>query len=233
MLRPSWCQTPIWGPNPDSYYCQTVAGLLMWGVLSKKRRVSHLQLLLVLASLVILGSESCGTHDHILQSQIRASPTWRARSPYLYPPETGWPSYTPWHWITFSSSPTTRRATVEIFESASAWGWTTNPRYKASARIAQERFVPLLHILSFPEKQRVHRAVTKQRLLYCRLFSQLLLGNGCACHNINRSVRLLHWTLHFRSWLTIIKCVHRKNYPSNRPWKPIRLRDVEAPTFSR
>jgi hypothetical protein len=22
-------------------------------------------------------------------------PTWRARSPYLYPPETGWPSYTP------------------------------------------------------------------------------------------------------------------------------------------
>jgi hypothetical protein len=27
-------------------------------------------------------------------------PTWRARFPYLYPPETRWPSYTPGHWVT-------------------------------------------------------------------------------------------------------------------------------------
>jgi hypothetical protein len=33
----SWCQAPIWGPRPDSYYCQTVAGLLMCGALSDKR----------------------------------------------------------------------------------------------------------------------------------------------------------------------------------------------------
>jgi hypothetical protein len=26
-------------------------------------------------------------------------PTWRTRSPYLWPPETGWPSYTPGHWL--------------------------------------------------------------------------------------------------------------------------------------
>jgi hypothetical protein len=26
-------------------------------------------------------------------------PTWRARSTYLYPPGTGWPSYTPGHWV--------------------------------------------------------------------------------------------------------------------------------------
>jgi hypothetical protein len=26
-------------------------------------------------------------------------PTWRARPPYLWPPETGWPSYTPRHWV--------------------------------------------------------------------------------------------------------------------------------------
>jgi hypothetical protein len=42
-------------------------------------------------------------------------PTWRARSPYWYPPGTGWPSYTPWHWIPFLSPLTTRRATVEVF----------------------------------------------------------------------------------------------------------------------
>jgi hypothetical protein len=29
------------------------------------------------------------------------SPTWRARSSYLYPPGTGWPSYTSGHWVSF------------------------------------------------------------------------------------------------------------------------------------
>jgi hypothetical protein len=40
------------------------------------------------------------------------------RSPYLlvYPPGTGWPSYTHRHWVPFSSPPTTRRATVELCE---------------------------------------------------------------------------------------------------------------------
>jgi hypothetical protein len=43
------------------------------------------------------------------------SPTWRARSPNLYPPRTGCPSYTPGHWVPFPSPLTTRRATVELF----------------------------------------------------------------------------------------------------------------------
>jgi hypothetical protein len=64
----SLCQASIWGLRPDFCYCQTVAGLLMWGALCL------LQLLLVLASAVILGFESCGTRDHILLSQIRDSP---------------------------------------------------------------------------------------------------------------------------------------------------------------
>jgi hypothetical protein len=29
----SWNKAPIWGLRPDFYYCQTVAGLLMWGAL--------------------------------------------------------------------------------------------------------------------------------------------------------------------------------------------------------
>jgi hypothetical protein len=41
-------------------------------------------------------------------------PTWRARYPYLYPPGTGWSSYSPGHWVP-SSSLTTRRSTVEVF----------------------------------------------------------------------------------------------------------------------
>jgi hypothetical protein len=42
-----------------------------------------------------------------------------ARSLYLYPPGTGWPSYTPRHWVPFSSPPATLRATVEVFDPAS------------------------------------------------------------------------------------------------------------------
>jgi hypothetical protein len=34
---PSWNTAPIWGLRPDLYYCQPVAGLLMWGALSDER----------------------------------------------------------------------------------------------------------------------------------------------------------------------------------------------------
>jgi hypothetical protein len=84
--------------------------------------VSRLQLLLFLASAVILHFVSHGTRDHILLTQIQDSPTWRARSPYLCRSGTGWPSYTPKYWIPLSSPPTTRRATVELFEPASMRG---------------------------------------------------------------------------------------------------------------
>jgi hypothetical protein len=86
----SWNKAPVWGLWPDFYYCQTVGGLLIWGAFSLTRgQVCRLQLLLALASAVFLGSESRGTRDHILLSQIRDSP------------------------------PTTRRVTVEVLDPAS------------------------------------------------------------------------------------------------------------------
>jgi hypothetical protein len=69
-----------------------------------------LQLLLVFASAVILRSESRGTHDHILLSQIRDSPTMEGQVPVFISPR---------HWVPFSSPPTTRRAPVEVFNPAS------------------------------------------------------------------------------------------------------------------
>jgi hypothetical protein len=38
---------------------------------------------------------------------FQTPPTWRVRSPYLYPPGTGWPSYTLGHWVPFLSPLTT------------------------------------------------------------------------------------------------------------------------------
>jgi hypothetical protein len=44
-----------------------------------------------------------------LTVSFETPPTWRASFPYLYPPGTGWPSYTPGHWVPFMSPLTTRR----------------------------------------------------------------------------------------------------------------------------
>jgi hypothetical protein len=33
----SWNKAPIWGLQPDFYYCWTAVGLLMWGTLSDER----------------------------------------------------------------------------------------------------------------------------------------------------------------------------------------------------
>jgi hypothetical protein len=33
----SWYKAPMWGLKPDLYFCQTVAGLWIWGALSDER----------------------------------------------------------------------------------------------------------------------------------------------------------------------------------------------------
>jgi hypothetical protein len=67
----SWNKAPIWGLRPDFYYFQTVAGLLIWGAVSDERTGLLFTNVAGLASAVILGSESRGTRDQILLSQIR------------------------------------------------------------------------------------------------------------------------------------------------------------------
>jgi hypothetical protein len=68
----SWCQAYIWAQDQifisQLPVCRGRAPSLARG------RICHLQLLPALASAVILGSESHGTHGHILLSQIRDSP---------------------------------------------------------------------------------------------------------------------------------------------------------------
>jgi hypothetical protein len=115
----SWCQAPS-GAQDQIFVTvrQTVAGLLMWCALSDER-TGRLQFLSALANAIILGSEFRGTRDHILLSQSRDSPNLEGQVPVFNPPGTGWSSYIPRHWVLFSSPPTTRRNTVEVFEAAS------------------------------------------------------------------------------------------------------------------
>jgi hypothetical protein len=87
-------------------------------------------------------------------------PIWRARSPSLYSPGTGWPGYTPRHWVPLSSPPMTSRATVEVFEPASTRG-TERVENAAS--------------------QLLHHCVLRICCLATGVFSKPFPSNGCLC----------------------------------------------------
>jgi hypothetical protein len=110
----SWCQAPIWDLWPIFLspwnFLQTDACLLFCSALSDERMGLQftVQLLLGLARAVTLGSKSRRTHGHILLSHLRI-PQPGGPGSRLYPPGTGWPSYTPGQWVPFLSPLTTRR----------------------------------------------------------------------------------------------------------------------------
>jgi hypothetical protein len=70
------------------------------------------QILLPVSMLMseICGLVSLGCPYFTVSSET--PPTWRVRLPYLYPPGTGWSSYTSGHWVPFMP---TLRATVKVF----------------------------------------------------------------------------------------------------------------------
>jgi hypothetical protein len=78
----SWLQAP-WDPQQNTCcYSPYVTSSLTRGW------VCRLQLLLALTSAVTLGSKSRGTHDHILQSQIRDSPNLEGQVPIFTSPRS-------------------------------------------------------------------------------------------------------------------------------------------------
>jgi hypothetical protein len=85
-------KAPIWDLRPDFYYCQTVAGLLIWGALSDERTG--------LSFTIAPGPCQCWH--------------FRVRLPW-----DSWPKFTvSASRLPFSSPPTTRRVTVEVFDPA-------------------------------------------------------------------------------------------------------------------
>jgi hypothetical protein len=74
----SWRRAP-WDSRPEFYFSQlNTCGYSTYIISSLTRgRVCHLHLLMALARAFILGSESRGTRDHILLSQIRDFPFCR------------------------------------------------------------------------------------------------------------------------------------------------------------
>jgi hypothetical protein len=89
----SWNKAPIWGLRPDFYYCQTVTGLLICGDLSDER--TGLSFTIAAGPRQLSHSRvrvPCDSQPYFTVSNLRLS---------------------------FLSPPTTRRATVEVFDPAS------------------------------------------------------------------------------------------------------------------
>jgi hypothetical protein len=74
----SWNKTPIWGLRPHFYYCLTIAVFLYGAPSLTRERVCLLQ---------------CTIYN------IFYCLRFETRSLYLCTPGTGWPGYTPRHWV--------------------------------------------------------------------------------------------------------------------------------------
>jgi hypothetical protein len=120
-ISSSWRQTPRDSRHSNFIFQQNICGYSPYVRSSLTRGwVCRLQLLLVLASAVILRSESRGTRD-ILLSQIPDSHNLEGHVPVFISPRNRVARLNPQTLGSFSSPPTTRRAMVEVFDSASTF----------------------------------------------------------------------------------------------------------------
>jgi hypothetical protein len=113
--------------------------------------------------------------------RFETPPTWRVRSPYLYPPGTGWPCYTPRHSVPFSSPPAIRRATVEVFEPDSTLGLIHSESESESALLYDWRF----------NANQFDLALSPLRITTRDLFFQLVATLLILCYNGS----LVTWTV--------------------------------------
>jgi hypothetical protein len=116
----SWNKALVWGLRPEFYYCLQLR-VCGGGTLSlTSGRVCRLQLLLALARAVFFRVRVPRYSSPCFAVSDSRLPQPGGPGPRIYiPPGAGWPSYTPRDRVPFSSPPTTRRATVEVFDPAS------------------------------------------------------------------------------------------------------------------
>jgi hypothetical protein len=112
----------VFGSSPLKLTTRDFAAIVLTKHLLWRRGwVCRLQLLVVLDKAVILRSESCGTNEQILLSQIRDSPNLECEVPVFISPRNRVARLYLKHWVPFSSPPATRRTTVDVrvFDSSS------------------------------------------------------------------------------------------------------------------
>jgi hypothetical protein len=125
----SWNNAPVWGLRPDFYYCQSVAGLFLWGALSDERTG--------LSFTIVAGPRQ--------RSHSRVPVPWESQ-PYFTVSDSRLP---------FSSPPTTRSVAVEVFDPTSTREWSelSSVLLLYSESLSKEMFVD--H--SYPRKHVPYR----------------------------------------------------------------------------
>jgi hypothetical protein len=117
---PFWCQTPIWGPKTRFLLLLDSCGFFYVGRPLRREDGSVIYNCSWSSPAQSFSGPSPAGYMTIFHCLRFETPTtWKVRFPYLYPPRTGWLSYTPRHWIPFPSPPATRSAAVEVSEPAS------------------------------------------------------------------------------------------------------------------
>jgi hypothetical protein len=112
LASPHWFHASVWGPRPDFYYYQIAADLLMWDSLSEEKTD--------LSFTTAAGPrQSSHIRVHTLLSQIGDTPNLEGQVP-LFISSRNWVAQLYFQALgSFSSPPTTRRATVEVLEPGS------------------------------------------------------------------------------------------------------------------
>jgi hypothetical protein len=114
-----WNKVPAWGLRQDFCYCQTIAGLLMWGALSDERT---------------------GLSFKIAPGSRQQSHFW------VWVPWGSWQYFSVSDSrLPFSSLSTTRRATVEAFDPASTREWLRDPQGQVPVFISPSNRVVRLY----------------------------------------------------------------------------------------
>jgi hypothetical protein len=113
---------------------QTIVGLLMCGAISDER--TGLKFTVTADVRQCSLSEFRGTQSIVCCLRFEAPPTWKARSPHLYPQGIGRSSYILRFCDPFSSLLTAHKATIQMFDLQ-----PHPPSYVASTRTAQKKRV--------------------------------------------------------------------------------------------
>jgi hypothetical protein len=159
----------------------------------------------VFASAVIIRSESRGLMTIFYCLRFETPPTWRTRSLYLYPPGTGWPGYTPRHWVTELTNPTQLTLTSDLrldylyspeaahrkhirFPAMDIWVPHRKRRFlycihSALYRNGSYLFVTCVFFVAYCCRLYLAKGCLPGISLRGNVFTESLSSNGSTCHN--------------------------------------------------
>jgi hypothetical protein len=170
MLRPtvSWpvCLGVMHPSTRSDYYnCQTTAVLLLWGTHFHERTGLKFTIAVGLRQRSHFRTRVLRDYrPYFTVSDLRFLQPG-GPGPRIYTPGTAWPSYTPRHWVPFSSPPTTCRDTVEIFDPFFNRG--TDSQVESSLMLRPTVSRPVYLGIKYPSVAYDQIFITVRQLLVC------------------------------------------------------------------